>query len=164
MIKVFTAMLLAVGCAGTALAQTPAAPPTTPYGEPISLEMAKKAVAAAEAEAAQHGWPMAIAVVDTSSNLVALHRMDNTQIGSIRLAEGKAHTAVEFRRPSRVMQDAVAGGGVGLWWLRVDGVIPLEGGVPIVVNGKIIGAVGVSGGASPQDAQAAQAGADALKQ
>jgi len=164
MVKIFTAALLAVGCAGTALAQTPAAPPTTPYGEPISLEMAKKAVAAAEAEAAQHGWPMAIAVVDTSSNLVALHRMDNTQIGSIRLAEGKAHTAVEFRRPSRVMQDAVAGGGVGLWWLRVDGVIPLEGGVPIVVNGKIIGAVGVSGGASPQDAQAAQAGADALKQ
>lgn len=164
MIKVFTAMLLAVGCAGTALAQTPAAPPTTPYGEPISLEMAKKAVAAAEAEAAQHGWPMAIAVVDTGGNLVALHRMDNTQIGSIRLAEGKAHTAVEFRRPSRVMQDAVAGGGVGLWWLRVDGVIPLEGGVPIVVNGKIIGAVGVSGGASPQDAQTAQAGADALKQ
>jgi len=164
MIKIFTAALLAVGCAGTALAQTPAAPPTTPYGEPVSLEMAKKAVAAAEAEAAQHGWPMAIAVVDTGSNLVALHRMDNTQIASIRLAEGKAHTAVEFRRPSRVMQDAVAGGGVGLWWLRVDGVIPLEGGVPIVVNGKIIGAVGVSGGASPQDAQAAQAGADALKQ
>ncbi len=164
MIKVFTAALLAVGCAGTVLAQTPAPPPTTPYGEPVSLEMAKKAVAAAEAEAAQHGWPMAIAVVDTGSNLVALHRMDNTQIGSIRLAEGKAHTAVEFRRPSRVMQDAVAGGGVGLWWLRVDGVIPLEGGVPIVVNGKIIGAVGVSGGASPQDAQAAQAGADALKQ
>ncbi len=164
MIKVFTAALLAVGCAGTALAQTPAPPPTTPYGEPVSLEMAKKAVAAAEAEAAQHGWPMAIAVVDTGSNLVALHRMDNTQIGSIRLAEGKAHTAVEFRRPSRMMQDAVAGGGVGLWWLRVDGVIPLEGGVPIIVNGKIIGAVGVSGGASPQDAQAAQAGADALKQ
>jgi len=164
MIKIFTAALLAVGCAGTALAQTPAAPPTTPYGEPVSLEMAKKAVAAAEAEAAQHGWPMAIAVVDTGSNLVALHRMDNTQIASIRLAEGKAHTAVEFRRPSRVMQDAVAGGGVGLWWLRVDGVIPLEGGVLIVVNGKIIGAVGVSGGASPQDAQAAQAGADALKQ
>lgn len=164
MVKVLTAALLAVGCAGTALAQAPAPPPTTPYGEPVSLEMAKKAVAAAEAEAAQHGWPMAIAVVDTGGNLVALHRMDNTQIGSIRLAEGKAHTAVEFRRPSRVMQDAVANGGVGLWWLRVDGVIPLEGGVPIVVNGKIIGAVGVSGGASPQDAQTAQAGADALKQ
>ncbi len=163
MIRTLTAALLAVGCAGTALAQAPAAPPTTPYGEPISLEMAKKAVAAAEAEAAQHGWPMAIAVVDTGGNLVALHRMDNTQIGSIRLAEGKAHTSLEFRRPSRVMQDAVANGGVGLWWLRVDGVIPLEGGVPIIVNGKIIGAVGASGGASSQDAQTAQAGADALK-
>lgn len=163
MIRSFTAALLLFNCSA-ALAQQPAAPPTTPYGEPISLELAKKAVAAAEAEATQHGWPMAIAIVDTGSNLVALHRMDNTQIGSIRLAEGKAHTALEFRRPSRVMQDAVAGGGVGLWWLRVDGVVPLEGGVPIVVNGKIIGAIGASGGASSQDAQTAQAGADALKQ
>ncbi len=165
MIRIFTAALFALGCGGVALAQAPAPapPPRTPYGEPISLEMAKQAVAAAEAEATKNGWPMAIAIVDIGSNLVALHRMDNTQIGSIRLAEGKARTAVEFRRPSRVLQDAVAGGGVGLWWLRVDGVIPLEGGVPIVVNGKIVGAIGVSGAASPQDAQTAQAGADALK-
>jgi glc operon protein GlcG len=163
MIRILTAALVVVGCGSAAMAQQLATPPRTPYGEPISLNMAKQAVAAAEAEAVKNGWPMAIAIVDTGSNLVALHRMDNTQIGSTRLAEGKARTAVEFRRPSRVLQDAVAGGGAGLWWLRVEGVIPLEGGVPIVVNGKIVGAIGVSGAASPQDAQTAQAGADALK-
>ena len=163
MVRLFTAAFLAFGYAGAALAQQPPAPPRTPYGEPISLEMAKKAVSAAEAEAAKNGWPMAIAVIDSGSNLVVFHRMDNTQIGSIRLAEGKARTALEFRRPSRVLQDVVAAGGVGLWWLRVDGVIPLEGGVPIEVNGKIVGAIGVSGAASAQDAQTAQAGADAFK-
>jgi len=149
------------------MAQAPvtlAPPPTLPYGEPISLDMAKKAMSVAEAEAMQIGRSMAIAIVDAGDNLVALHRMDSTQLGSIRLAEGKARTALEFRRPSRVMQDTVTAGGVGLWWLRVDGVIPLEGGVPIVVNGKIVGAIGVSGGTPPQDAQTAQAGADALKQ
>jgi uncharacterized protein GlcG (DUF336 family) len=125
--------------------------------------MAKKVVAAAEAEAAANGWSMAIAVVDTGSNLVVLHRLDQTQIGSIRLAEGKAHTALDFCRPTHVMQDAVTGGGVGNWWLGVPGVVALEGGVPIVVGGKIVGAIGVSGGASSQDAQTAQAGADALK-
>ncbi len=163
MSRTLAAVLLALGCTDAALAQTPAAPPRTPYGEPLSLDMAKQALAAAEAEAAKNGWPMAIAIVDPGSNLVALHRMDNTQMGSIRLAEGKARTAAEFRRPSRVLQDAVTGGGVGLWWLRADGVVPLEGGVPIVVNGKIVGAIGVSGAASAQDAQTAQAGADALK-
>lgn len=164
MVKIFAVACLVLASTAAGMAQAPPPPPTTPYGEPISLDMAKKAMGAAEAEAAQHGWSMAIAIVDTGSNLVALHRMDNTQIGSIRLAEGKARTAVEFRRPSRVMQDAVTGGGVGLWWLRVDGVVPLEGGVPITVNGKIVGAIGASGGASPQDAQTAQAGAEALKQ
>jgi uncharacterized protein GlcG (DUF336 family) len=165
MTKILVAVLASALAAGSAAAQpaVPAAPPRTPYGEPLTLDMAKKVVAAAEAEAAANGWSMAIAVVDTGSNLVVLHRLDQTQIGSIRLAEGKAHTALDFRRPTRVMQDAVTGGGVGNWWLGVPGVVALEGGVPIVVGGKIVGAIGVSGGASSQDAQTAQAGADSLK-
>jgi uncharacterized protein GlcG (DUF336 family) len=165
MTRILVAVLASALAAGSAAAQpaVPAAPPRTPYGEPLTLDMAKKVVAAAEAEAAANGWSMAIAVVDTGSNLVVLHRLDQTQIGSIRLAEGKAHTALDFRRPTRVMQDAVTGGGVGNWWLGVPGVVALEGGVPIVVGGKIVGAIGVSGGASSQDAQTAQAGADSLK-
>ncbi len=152
--------------AGSAMAQAPAAPappPRASYGESLTLDMAKKVVAGAEAEAAKNGWNMAIAVVDTGSNLVVLHRMDQTQLGSLRLAEGKAHTALEFRRPSRFMQDAVTAGGVGNWWLGVPGVVALEGGVPILVGGKVAGAIGVSGAAAAQDAQTAQAGADALK-
>ena len=163
--RILVAAITGTLAAGPALAQSaiPAPPPRTPYGEPLSLDMAKKVVAAAEAEAGKNNWSMAIAVVDTGSNLVVLHRLDQTQLGSIRLAEGKAHTALEFRRPSRVMQDAVTGGGVGNWWLGVPGVVALEGGVPLVVGGKVVGAIGVSGGASSQDAQTAQAGADALK-
>ena len=157
----------AVGClllAGAAMAQAPAPPPPASYGESLTLEMARKAMAAAEAEAGRNQWRMAIAIVDASSNLVLFQRMDQTQLGSVRLAEGKARTAAEFRRPSRFMQDAVAAGGVGNWWLGVPGVVALEGGVPILVGGKVVGAIGISGGASSQDAQAAQAGADALKQ
>lgn len=119
-------------------------------------------IAGAEAEARKNGLGMAIAVLDSGGNLVAFHRLDGTQLGSIRLSEGKAHTALDFRRSTRVLQDALTGGGVGLWWLSVDGAIPLEGGLPLQEEGKIIGAIGVSGGLSAQDAQVAQAGADAL--
>ncbi len=125
--------------------------------------MAKRVVAGAEAEAGKNGWNMVIVVVDTGSNLVALHRMDQAQLGSLRLAKGKAHTALEFRRSSRFMQDAVTAGGVGNWWLGVPGVVALEGGVPILVGGKVVGAIGVSGAAAAQDVQTAQAGADTLK-
>ena len=144
------------------LAQQQVAPPTTPYGTPISLETAKKAMVAAEAEAAKNNWPIAIAILDSTGHMVMLHKMDNTQYGSIAAAEGKARTAIDFRRPSKVFEDAVAGGGVGLRLLSL-GVSTLEGGIPIAVDGKIVGAIGVSGALSAQDAQVAKAGADAVK-
>ena len=138
------------------------APPTTPYGAPISLGDAKKAMAVAEAEAAKNGWGVAIAIVDSGANLVMLQRLDNAQLSSGRIAEQKARTAAEFRRPTKVFEDAVAGGGIGLRVLSF-GASVAEGGVPIVAGGKVIGAIGVSGVQSHQDAQVAQAGADAVK-
>lgn len=143
------------------MANQQVAPPTTPYGPPISLDAAKKAVAAAEAEATKNQWGIAIAIVDSGGNLVMLERLDNTQLSATRIAEAKARTAVEFRRPTKVLEDAVAGGGIGLRVLTF-GASVAEGGVPIIADGKIIGAIGVSGAASHQDAQVAQAGADAV--
>ena len=139
-----------------------AAPPSTPYGSPISFDTAKKAIAAAEAEAIRNNWGVAIAIVDSGGNLVMLHRLDNAQLSAVRIAEEKARTAVEFRRPTKALQDAVAGGGVGLRVLTFGAALA-EGGVPIVTGGKIIGGIGASGVASHQDAQVAQAGADAVK-
>ena len=138
------------------------APPSTPYGAPIALAAAKQAMAAAEAEAAKNGWAVAIAIVDSGANLVMLHRLDNAQLASARIAEAKARTAAEFRRPTKVFEDAVAGGGIGLRVLTF-GASVAEGGVPIVSGGTIVGAIGVSGVQSQQDAQVAQAGADAVK-
>jgi glc operon protein GlcG len=137
------------------------APPITPYGDPIDLASAKKAMAAAEAEAFRNGWAVAIAIVDSGANLVMAHRLDNAQLSSVRIAIQKAKTSAEFRRSTRVFEDAVAGGGLGLRVLTFD-VSVAEGGVPIVKNGKIIGAIGVSGVQSHEDGQTAQAGADSL--
>jgi glc operon protein GlcG len=139
-----------------------AAPPSTPYGAPISIEAAKKVMSAAEAEATKNNWGVAIAIVDSGANLVMLHRLDNAQLSSVRIAEHKARTAAEFRRPTKVFEDAVAGGGVGLRVLTF-GASVAEGGVPIVSGGKVVGAIGVSGVQSHQDAQVAQTGADAVK-
>ena len=139
-----------------------AAPPSTPYGAPISIDAAKTAMAAAEAEATKNNWGVAIAIVDSGANLVMLHRLDNAQLSSVRIAEQKARTAAEFRRPTKVFEDAVAGGGVGLRVLTF-GASVAEGGVPIVSGGQVVGAIGVSGVQSHQDAQVAQAGADAVK-
>jgi glc operon protein GlcG len=144
-----------------AVAQAPAPPP--PYGPPITFDQAQKAMAAAQAEAKKNNWNVVIAIVDSGGHLVSLQRLDNTQYASIDIAKGKATTAVNFRRPSKALEDAIAGGGAGLRLLRVDGLTPLEGGIPIVVDGKIIGGIGVSGVLSSQDAQTARAGADALK-
>jgi uncharacterized protein GlcG (DUF336 family) len=144
-------------------AQQPAAPPPPPiipYGSPIGLEAAKKAMAAAEAEAVKNKWPMAIVILDSTGHIVMLHKLDNTQYGSIHVAEDKARSALDFRRPSKVFEDLVAGGGIGLRTLALRGATPLEGGVPIVADGKIIGAIGVSGGTAPQDGQVARVGAD----
>ena len=139
-----------------------AAPPSTPYGAPITIADAKKAMAAAEAEATRNNWGVAIAIVDSGANLVMLQRLDNAQLSSVRIAQQKARTAAEFRRPTKVFEDAVAGGGIGLRVLTF-GASVAEGGVPIVSGGKVIGAIGVSGVQSHQDAQVAQAGADALR-
>jgi uncharacterized protein GlcG (DUF336 family) len=121
------------------------------------------AQAPAQAEARKNNWNVVIAIVDSGGHLVSLQRLDNTQYGSIDIAKGKATTAVSLRRPTKALEDAIAGGGVGLRLLRVEGITPLEGGIPIVVDGKIIGGIGVSGVTSAQDAQIAKAGADALK-
>jgi uncharacterized protein GlcG (DUF336 family) len=145
-------------------AQQPVAPPPPqiPYGAPISFEQAKKVMAGAEVEASKNKWNMVIAILDTGGHLVMLHRLDGTQLGSIEAAKDKAYSAVLYRRPTKVFQDLVGQGGPNLRLLRLAGASPLEGGIPLVVDGKIIGAVGVSGATSEQDAQVAKAGADAL--
>jgi glc operon protein GlcG len=144
----------------SALGQTPA---VIPYGTSISADAAKKVAAAAIAEARKNNWAMALAVVDTAGYLVYFERMPDTQLGSVEIAIEKAKTAALFRRPSKSFQDAVAGGGEGLRILRLTGAIPVEGGIPLIVEGKLIGAVGASGGSSDQDGRTAQAGAAAMK-
>jgi uncharacterized protein GlcG (DUF336 family) len=127
------------------------------------LENAKKAAAPALAEAEKNRWNMAVAIVDTSGNLVYYEKMDNTQLGSANVAIEKARTAALFKRPTKAFQDVLAAGGDGLRVLTLKGVVAVEGGIPLVMDGKIIGAIGVSGAASSQDAQCAKAGADVLK-
>jgi glc operon protein GlcG len=146
-------------------AQQPAAPPPPPpaYGTPISLDMAKKAMAGAEAEAKKNNWNVVIAILDSGGNLVALHRMDGAQFGSIDVAREKAYSAVAFRRPTKVFEDAVAQGGANLRLLRLSGASVLDGGLPIVVDGKLVGGIGVSGVTGAQDAQIGKAGVDSLK-
>lgn len=140
-------------------AQAPA-----PYGAAITMDQARKAMAAAEAEAKKNNWNVVIAIVDSGGNLVMLHRLDNAQFGSIKVATEKAHGAAAFRRPTVAFQDLIAQGGVHLRLLNITGDASVfEGGVPIIVDGKLIGAIGVSGVTSQQDAQIAQAGANSLK-
>jgi glc operon protein GlcG len=134
-----------------------------PYGAPISLESAKKAAAAAAAEARKNNWNMAIAITDIAGDLVYLEKMDATQTGSVMIAVDKARAAAQFKRPTKVFQDVVAGGGGGLRILGLRGAVPVDGGLPIVMDGKIVGAIGVSGAAGDQDAQCSKAGVDALK-
>ena len=144
-------------------AQTPAPPPPpAPYGLPITLDQAKKVMAGAEAEAKKNNWPVAIVILDSGGQIVMMQRLDNTQWGSSDIAKEKARSAVALRRPTKALQDAIAQGGVNLRFLST-GFSVLEGGIPIIVDGKIIGSVGVSGVTSAQDAQTAQAGIDNLK-
>lgn len=161
--------MLALACvlalsAGSALAQAPAAPsaPSPPYGPPITLDQAKRAMAAAELEAAKNSWQVAITILDSGGTLVMFHKLDNAQLSAVTVSEGKARTSLEFKRPSKALDDAIAAGGAGLRLLALKDITPLEGGLPIVVDGKIIGAIGVSGALSSQDAQVSKAGADAL--
>jgi glc operon protein GlcG len=134
-----------------------------PYGLPIALDSAKKAAAAAIAEARRNNWTMAVAVVDTGGHLVYFEKMDGTQTGSVGVAINKARSAALFMRPTKAFQDVLAGGGDGLRMLGLEGAVPVEGGVPLVKDGKIVGAIGLSGGASSKDGQCAKAGAERLK-
>lgn len=149
----FAAVILA-----SSFAQMP-----NPYGGSISLENAKKAAAPALAEAAKNHWNMAVAIVDPSGNLIYYEKMDNTQLGSANVAIDKARSAALYKRPTKALQDALAAGGEGWRILRVQGAVPVEGGIPLVMDGKIVGAIGVSGATSAQDAQCAKAGADVIK-
>ena len=155
-------MLLAIG-ASTTFGQTPfAAPPQIPYGLSIGLESAKTAAAAAVAEARRNNWNVAAAIVDTGGHLVYFEKMDGTQIGSVDVAIDKARSSALYRRPTRVFEDGVAAGGQGIRLLGLRGAVPLDGGIPIIVNGELIGAIGISGATGAQDGQLAQAGADAV--
>jgi uncharacterized protein GlcG (DUF336 family) len=153
----FAAALLIGAVAGAAQAQTMS------YGPSITLDMAKKAAAPAIAEARKNNWMMAVAIVDPAGDLVYFEKMDDTQNGSVDVAQAKARSAARFKRATKVFQDAVAAGGEGLRMLGLDGAVPVEGGVPLIVGGKIVGAIGASGGTSAQDGQVAAAGVGALK-
>ena len=144
-------------CATTATSQTMS------YGPNITLETAKTIAAPAIAEARKNSWNMAIAIVDTAGDLVYFEKMDDTQIGSVQVAQSKARSAARFKRPTKAFQDALAAGGEGLRILALDGAIPVDGGIPLVSGGKIVGAIGASGGTSQQDGVVAQAAVNALK-
>ena len=155
-VAVMAATLLAVGTYA-AQAQVPV------YGASVNLEQAKKVLAAGQVEARKNGWPVAIAVVDNAGMLVAYERMDNTQTASVQVAIDKAVSAATYRRSTKVFQDMVAGGGAGTRALNLRGASTVEGGLTLVVDGRIVGGVGVSGVNSDQDGVVAKAGADALK-
>lgn len=127
----------------------------------LSAEGARQAVLAAEAEAKKQGWEVSIAVVDPAGELLAFHRMDGASPASIENARGKARTAARFRRPTRAYDSIISGGRTGL--LNFDAMTPVEGGIPIVVDGVVVGAIGVSGATSAQDAEVARAGAAVVR-
>ena len=158
--------------AGGALAQTAAAPNPLdaipdkmpfdiPYGTPISLDRAEAAIAAAVAEAKKHDWKMNVTVVDGGGNLVAFQRMDGAQMASIQISQHKARTAASFRRETKAFETGVQSGLV--YQLTLDGVIASRGGIPLVEGGKVIGAIGCSGGAGSQDEVSCKAGAATIK-
>ena len=155
----FLAMLTVFLCTTAAKAQQM----PNPYGAPISFENAKKAAAVAIAEARKNNWTMALAIVDPNGTLVYYEKIDNTQIGSAQSTMNKARSSAVFKRPTKYFQDQISKGGDGLRYLGLEGAALSEGGVPIVIEGKIVGAIGISGGTSAQDAHCAQVGADALK-
>jgi len=145
-------------CSTLAMAQM-----AVPYGLSIGLEDAKKAAAPAIAEARKNNWLMAVAIVDTAGNLVYFEKMDGTQGASVNIAQDKARSSVLFKRPTKALQDALAAGGEGWRILGLQGAVPVEGGIPLVIQGKMVGAIGVSGGTSAQDGQCAAAGAAVMK-
>ena len=156
-----TSMALFAATAFAVDARSQGAPPE--YGPGMTLEVAQKAVAAAQAEAKKNNWNMAIAVTTNGGHLVAFARMDQTQFASITIAQHKAKAAATFKRPTKAFEDRVAQGGAGLTALTLDGIIASEGGIPLMLGGKMIGAIGCSGATGAQDGQACTAGAGALK-
>ena len=157
-VRLGATLIFAMSILASAFAQMP-----NPYGAAVSLENAKKAAAPALAEAVKNNWAMAVAIVDTGGYLVYFERMPDTQLGSVEVSIEKARSAALFRRPTKSFQDTLAAGGEGLRILRLEGAVPVEGGIPLIVEGKIIGAIGASGGSSDQDGRTAQAGATAMK-
>jgi uncharacterized protein GlcG (DUF336 family) len=162
------ALLLA---ADAAIAQTQAQPKplatpqssyAIPIGNAVTLDAARRAAAAASAEARKNNWFMAIAVVDPAGTLVYFEKADTTQLGSSEVAIDKARSAALFKRPTKAFQDDLEKGGIGVRVLGLRGAVPLEGGVPLLVEGKLVGAIGVSGDLSEHDGQCAKAGAAAL--
>lgn len=147
MVRLILIFLLAIGAGAADLATK----------KTMTLAAAKKIAAAAEAEAVKNKWPVVIAILDDGANLVYLQKMDTTQIGSIDVAIAKAASAVKFKRPSKAFEEAVAGGRQAI--LKLPGAIPVEGGLPLMSDGVVIGAIGVSGVTSQQDGQIAGAGA-----
>jgi glc operon protein GlcG len=133
------------------------------YGSPITSDQAKRAAAAALAEARANNWIMAAAIVDPAGQLVYFEKMDDTQAGSVAIAQAKARSAALFKRPTKAFQEMLAAGGDGMRVLGLEGAVPVEGGIPLLIEGRIAGAIGLSGGTSPQDGQCAQAGVEALK-
>ncbi len=151
-------VVVIMGFASGAFAQAP-----PPYGLPISLEVAKKVAAAAVAEAKKNNWYMAVVVTDGSGSLVYLERLDNTQYGSVDVAIAKARSSAAYRNSTKVFADILAQGGLGNRVLILPGAMPVGGGLPIVIDGKLVGTIGVSGGTMAQDEQVAAVGVDALK-
>ncbi|AQZ35511.1 MULTISPECIES: GlcG/HbpS family heme-binding protein [Pseudomonas] len=138
------------------------APGVLSYGAPVDLQQARHIAAAAEREALANGWPMVIAVADSGGNLVLLHKLDEAALGSVEIAIKKASTAALFKRSTKGFEETLATGGAALRLLSMHNAILLEGGVPLVQDGKVIGAIGVSGMHPTQDGQVALAGAAAL--
>jgi glc operon protein GlcG len=146
---------------GKSSAPPPAPPPPIPHGMPLTLEQAKRVADAAEAEARKNGWPMAIAIAEPTGALVYFVKMDGVQYASIKLATAKAETAAQYRRPTKMFTDALANG--HLFFMTFPGLCAAPGGLPLVADGKLVGAIGVSGGAGHQDDVVAKAGVDALE-
>jgi glc operon protein GlcG len=157
----FVFALVACSAVSAAQAEVPEKLPyDIPYGPPLTLTQARTIIDAAEAEARRRHWQYAVAVVDSAGNLLSCDRMDETQLASLAIAEAKARASAQFRRPTKAMQDTVSNGATAV--LSIPGILAGEGGVPIVIDGKLVGAVGASGGAGVQDSVIAAAAAAAL--
>jgi glc operon protein GlcG len=160
-LTICTSVIVGIDASAQQPSPPAAGPAPVPYGTPITLEQAKKVAAGAEAEAKKNNWNMTIAIAEPSGSLVYLQKMDGAPYASVNVAPDKARSAAMYRNPTKAFEDRLAAGQSYILTLR--GAMPVEGGLPIVVDGKMIGAIGISGGSAQQDGIAAKAGAEALK-